>query len=183
MAVGSFIADPGVQEGLLLRSVNAVWSAQAAPLPADAADSGIVANLLGAWCLSGSECVAVGTYLPTQSAHKLGLLDTFSNGQWSASAVSLPDDPTSTFLSSVACPAAGSCVAVGNTAFEGVLGTESAGVWSFVPAPVPASASSPVFIGQVLACPSVAGCQALGNAKTTPLGSTVGLIESLTRSA
>jgi hypothetical protein len=148
-AVGYYKNTSGYYEGMTATETNGSWGAAvAAPLP-----SGFNTNpnvtLYSVACTSPGDCVADGTYETSGGAYE-ALILTQTNGTWTAAAASLsglsiasatiPDVTISDVSengadSTLACPAAGSCVAVGqytdtHGAVEGMLLTQSASAWS-----------------------------------------------------
>ena len=163
--------------GGLLLSVAALQPAAAgaalpagveAALPANAA-ANPAAFLASVSCASPGNCSAVGTYFDS-AGNIQGLLMTETGGVWGtgveaalpAGAQSQPD----TALSSVSCTAPGDCTAVGyylqgTLGFEGLLLTETGGVWATgVQAPLP-GAGEDVNVRRV-SCASAGNCVAVG---------------------
>ena len=149
----------------------------AAPVPSGAATDPDV-HLNSVSCAPATSCVAVGSY-KIASGTSRGLLETLKDGTWKP-ATAATRDASSTSLGAVSCLAANNCVLVGNTAAEGVLGTMAGDAWTLVPAPLVPPATLPVFIGQVLSCPSTSVCVAFGVARLG-YGPTGGLFEMLNR--
>jgi hypothetical protein len=176
VAVGSYIpVSPGYARGLLLTGSGKSWSAVEAPLPANAYPSGGV-SISSVACPSTALCVAVGTYNVSQQDQQ-GVLLTGSGKSWTAVDAPLPANAlgVNATSSSVACPSAAVCVAVGGyttpasprVSLQGLLLTGSGASWSGVEAPLPANAAAPdVYEGAVVssvACPSAAVCVAIGS--------------------
>lgn len=119
------------------------WSAARAPLPADTNGvSGQYATLDAVSCPEAGSCVAVGGDKVGGNVYQ-GLAETLSHGTWTPAAV---PDVSSTkgvaFLTSVSCPAPGTCVAVGFVtsaagALTPVIETLSGGRWAAVKPPLP----------------------------------------------
>jgi hypothetical protein len=161
-----------VQQGLLLTGSGSSWTAAKAPLPAGAAAvPGITLGSVA--CASGSaSCVAVGSYQDA-SGNSQGVLLTGFGSSWTAIQAPLPSGAGANprvELDSVTCPAASTCIAVGNYADAsfsfnrpGLLLTGSGSSWTATQAPLPGNAnSSPnVFITSV-ACSSGSLCTAVG---------------------
>lgn len=141
-AVGEYVDPAGHQQTLLVSGSGESWTTVPAPSPpSDAApDPDIIPSSIA--CASPGECAAVGTYLnPLQNS--LGVLLNESAGRWAGSSGAvLPSDaaPAGTagdqtvVLSSVACPQAGSCTAVGwyfdnYENGQGLLISQSHGLW------------------------------------------------------
>ena len=123
------------------------WSGTGAALPANA-DPGSTAELIATSCPTAGNCVAVGAY--ASGGHPAGLVDTESNGAWTATQVPTPGNAEiggSSEVLTVDCPAVGSCVAAGlyldsSGSAQGLLLTQTGGSWSVVEAPLPAGAGS-----------------------------------------
>lgn len=104
-AAGDYLDSSDHLQGLLETLSNDTWSATEAPLPANAT-SNPNAVLDAVTCASSTSCDAAGTY--TDSAGNTdGVLETLSDGTWSATEAPLPgnadSDPDVT-LTSISCP-------------------------------------------------------------------------------
>jgi hypothetical protein len=117
--------------------------------------------------------VAVGGYRSRGSQPRF-LAETLSGGTWTATAAPLPAGAAATqksgALQVVACPAPGSCVALGSYtadggAVDGAIDTLSGGTWTAVKAPLPPGAATTkqdaFFTGA--ACPAPGNCVTVGN--------------------
>jgi hypothetical protein len=141
-AAGEYVDPSGHQQSLLVSSSGGSWIA--APTPAAPSDANSDPNIIPSSisCSTTGQCAAVGTYInPLQNS--LGLLLNEADGQWGGgTGATLPSDaaPAGTVgdqtvvLSSVACPQAGSCTAVGwyfdnDENGQGLLVTQNAGSW------------------------------------------------------
>lgn len=140
-ATGAYLDSAGHEVGLLVSGGGRLSAAPAAPAPSDASiDPKTIPAAIA--CATPGVCAIVGTYLnPLQNS--LGLLLSESAGAWqSAAGTTLPSGaaPAGTFgdqntvLSSVACPQAGACTAVGwyydnGENSQGLLLEQSGGVW------------------------------------------------------
>jgi hypothetical protein len=144
-------------------------TATQAPLPAGAATQQAYASLVAVACPDVSSCTAVGSY--TDSADFLqGLLETGAETRWTPAKAPLPKGADSdSNLTAVACPAATSCVALGdyddssgNT--QGLLLTGSGAAWKAAKAPLPSGAPSSQYVSlNSVACPSASSCTAVGS--------------------
>ncbi|HEY0932682.1 MAG TPA: hypothetical protein VGD91_02975 [Trebonia sp.] len=158
------------------------WTASTPALPADA-DQTQWASLNDVFCPASGSCVATGRYTD-QSGNSEGLLDTLSDGTWSAVKAPLPDgaDPgkessqfdTVTLLTGVVCTAVGSCVASGQYldsagAGQGVIETLSGGHWTAVKAPLPADAAASGQLATLwtIYCQAPGSCLAGGHYKSS----------------
>ncbi len=173
VAVGNYTDSSGHQQGLEIPETNTTWgTGLAALLPAGAAADPAV-SLSSVSCISAGECAAVGNYNDT-SNHTLGLLLSESAGTWMPGlTATLPADAASSpavSLTSVTCPSAGNCDAVGyynDTAgdLQGLMVTESSGSWASGVAPtIPADAGASVFVQLLsVSCADAGDCVAVGN--------------------
>jgi len=196
VAVGAFnnFAVTPFQTQLFVDSLSdGTWTATDVPLPENASVSyydsdewnGLACPVLGS-------CVAIGQYVDT-SGQTDGLVETLSDGTWSASEAPVPPSTATSqdlSLDSIACPGAGSCAAIGEYwtvtdglegPGEGVIETLSGGVWTDTVAPVPANASGAT-VGDLLslqgvACGAAGSCIVVGDYLDTT-GQTDGLIET-----
>ena len=176
VAAGEYYDSAGVAQGLLLTGSGGTWTAQEAPLPANAAvRSGMYeGQLTGVSCPSASQCVAVGEYEDTAGSWR-GLLLTLADGAWTAQEASLPHDTTDNYaawLNGVSCPAVSRCVAVGGYGSANgwsLLLTWSGGSWTPEQAPLPADATGGSTVSAV-SCASVSQCVAVGHYGPTTNG-------------
>ena len=176
VATGWFTSAAGVPTPAIEMLAGGQWESAKPPLPADA-DTTAPAILINIACPAAGTCVAVGWYF-TGSGVRDAYVDTVANGTWKAASVPLPPDAapdkssstTSTYLASVACPQAGSCVAAGqyldnSSQTEPFIATLSGGTWTAVKAALPADAAA---TGQsaalgAIACPAPGACIAGGH--------------------
>jgi hypothetical protein len=157
---------------LLTESAGAWAVGVEATLPAGAATNpGVFVNSVS--CASAGNCSAVGYYIDS-SAQTQGVLLTESAGAWAQGVeATLPPAGAATDplvnLSSVSCPSAGNCSAVGDYVDssphrQGMLLTESAGAWAAgVEATPPAGArTDPGVRPSSVSCPSAGNCSVVG---------------------
>lgn len=128
------------------RSQPSTVSAAVAPLPSDADKSGR-SQLLGMSCPAPQFCVAVGQYTTSLGVTN-GLIDTFSNGKWSAQAEPTPDGTTTPGLLGVGCASATFCVAYGGSTIHtfsevGIIDVYNGSSWTPAWAPAPPEAVTP----------------------------------------
>jgi len=152
------------------------WTASTLPLPqgADLSDS---ASLIAIDCPAQGTCVATGGDTD-KNGHSRPFIESLSGGSWTAVWAPLPAgaaplSATATAgatLRSVACPAAGSCLAVGTYAKRGgnaaaaLIDTLSAGKWTAAAAPLPADAAAGQFASlSGISCPAPGDCAAIGS--------------------
>jgi hypothetical protein len=184
-AVGTYPDGSGGQ-GLLVTETAGSWGpAVEATLPADAnTATEQEVNLTSVSCASAGNCTAVGSYLTSSGSQ--GLMLTETAGSWAPGVEAvLPADAATTnqdaFLSSVSCPSAGNCSAVGLyddfglasgppsnlqvSVGKGLLLAETAGSWApGVEAALPANAQTPQGLTSLssVSCPSAGNCGAVG---------------------
>jgi hypothetical protein len=125
-------------------------------------------------CASAGNCVAVGSYLDAANDDQ-GLVDTEVGGTWSVSELPLGGLPNTSGnpeidLNSVACPAAGACVAVGDYRDsaghqQALIATDSGGTWVAHEADLTnfSTYSNPYGRLMSVACSSVGNCAAIGS--------------------
>jgi hypothetical protein len=114
VAVGYYSDSNGQAQGLIETYQNEAWSAQRAPLPADASTAP-GARLSAISCAASSYCVAVGRYTDNAQLGR-NLVDTIGNSGWTASSTPLPGNAGAqpgAWLHAVSCASAGWCQAVG----------------------------------------------------------------------
>jgi predicted RNase H-like HicB family nuclease len=121
-AVGWYLDHHRNSHGLLLRERAGRWSRSGLVFPPGASSAPGI-SLDSVACRSAGNCLAVGTYNPAKALRPL--LVTERNGRWSnGTEAPLPRGAGKDFngiLSSVSCPSAGTCVAVGFTETAGFL--------------------------------------------------------------
>jgi hypothetical protein len=154
---------------------NGSWLGIVGPLPL--ASSGFSAWPSSVACPGTGVCVAVGAYDAWIKPNTVveALIDTLSNGTWTAIQPPLPANtqtvpPIASELDSVSCPAVGTCVAVGrytNTDLEpqGLIDTLSHGAWTQKTAPMPSDAVNSPRASTGLTsvtCRAVGTCVAVG---------------------
>ena len=164
VAAGSYTDTSGSTKGLLETLSDGAWTVEQAPLPADAAAnpdvsfrSGPGTNLVS--CPSASFCVAAGYYTDASGSTE-GLLETWSDGAWTATKAPLPADaaanPAAAILG-VSCPTASFCLATGDytgsdNGSRSLLETWSGGSWSVTTVQAQTNVVGPV------ACVSTSAC-------------------------
>jgi Fibronectin type III domain len=161
---------------LLDTEANGTWTASApdlTQLPDPGSDTRN-AYLYDVTCVSAGNCTAVGGY-QTALPKDEGLIETETNGAWTASEADLAGLSTATNpqidLPSVSCTSAGNCVAVGYyldsaSSDQPLIETETNGVWA-VSAPnlthLPdAGATTEFSILSSVSCVSAGNCTAVG---------------------
>jgi hypothetical protein len=165
MAVGSYVdSTTGVRKTLAVKTAFGVWSAENPVNPSGATSS----RLLSVECPSSAPCTAVGRYIDSAGTRKtLAITRPNGSGTWSVSTT--PNQTASNSeLTSVWCPSAGECAAVG-TYVDG-SGThplleawDSSSGWMLGSMPMPVSSSRASLGG--LYCTSAGACTAVGSAQ------------------
>ena len=196
VAGGTYEDNSGLHfHGLLDTLSSGTWTAVAAPLPANGAatSSSSAISVTSVVCQAVGSCVAVGDY-PDASSYQWGLIDKLSSGTWTATEAPEPAGAgtdagasQSATLSSVSCPAAGTCVAVGSYEDSsketwGLVVTLSGGSWTAAQAAEPANAGTDGAGTQSAAldgvgCPSTSWCVVAGTYENAN-GYTVGYLET-----
>jgi hypothetical protein len=185
VAVGSYIDTSGDEEGLIETLSDGVWTPTMAPLPTTAnAGTNPDAVVTSVSCVAAGSCVAVGGYAASKTQSS-GLVEVLSGGTWTPKQIR-PAGLSDITFSAVTCPAAGSCVVVGDdsgaSGAGGVVGTLSHGTWTVTAAPIPPNAPA-VALGLLgaVTCPAVGSCVAVGADISFGLRSATeeGLIETL----
>jgi hypothetical protein len=155
---------------------GASWALQAVPSPSGAASTA----LIGVSCSSSTSCVAAGA--AADGATNNAFVSTFDGLGWASSTVPVPAGTTYSVLSSVSCPSAASCTAVGYATVSGattaIAERLSSSTWTSAVLPAPPGDSSTYLYG--VSCTGATSCAAVGGASS---GSTpVALAEVLTAS-
>jgi len=194
IATGTYTDTNGILQPVIETESGGTWTAEEAPLPADAdqslvqMDGGDTLNSLS--CSTSGSCVAVGTYVtgPAPPGDPFGavlqsFVDTLSNGAWTATKLPLPSDAASIGVQSsywtVSCGDAGDCAAVGGywSATDNVgtvLDTLSSGTWTAIAAPLPADAVQGNLTYPSIACAPGGSCVAIGVYENTANSTGVG---------
>lgn len=136
-AGGEYNDSLGNAQAMVVTESRGTWGRGAeVKLPLNAA-SDPAAEVNGVACTSPGNCVAVGYYQPTGgTGDDSGFIVTQRRGNWgrAIAAAPLPKGTTASGLYAVACPAAGSCEAVGyigmDSAYEGVVLEQAHGRWT-----------------------------------------------------
>jgi hypothetical protein len=181
-------AANGAPQPVIATLQRGIWTVALAPLPADASASPVAADLAAISCTAPGSCVAVGSYLAASGGWR-PLIETLANGNWTPGAAPLAPNTDNVMLYSVACPAAGTCVAVGNNVYgnsvgpgtdPGVIETLADGTWSVATAPQPTGAPGQ-FWGYLwgVACPAPGSCVAVGGYNTAKSQTSLPQIDTL----
>jgi hypothetical protein len=192
-AIGDYTDNNGHYQGLIETLASRTWAATTAPEPADVAKAGTVfaPSYYAIACPASGSCTALGIYVGFDAVAR-GVFETLSKGTWTAADAPLPANANgnpAVFMTgsegtdTLACPAAGSCTAVGgytdaNGKGQALIETLINGTWTATEAPLPANAASNsgASLGAV-ACPPASSCTAIGN-YTDANGHDQGLVET-----
>jgi hypothetical protein len=173
-AAGGFYTDAANQiQGLLLTLSGGTWAATTSPIPPDANATPypIVRSVA---CGAPGSCAAVGNYGVGSPGRGQALLLALSGNTWSVVQPSLPPDADASAqvnLPAVACPGAGSCVAVGSysgigNSQRGLVLTQAGQQWTASELFVNGGSPSPLLSLSSVACPAVGSCTAVGDYRT-----------------
>ena len=175
-AVGASVASSTVT-ALVERWNGSVWSVVSSPNPIGAAAS----EFSAVSCRAATSCIAVGQF--TTSATTMTLVESWNGSVWSVVPSPNPTGATTSVLTGVSCTSSLSCIAVGGSVSAGTILTlvESwnGSVWSVVPSPNPAGATTSGLSG--VSCTGPSSCDAVGNAISSSATNT--LVESWNGSA
>ncbi len=157
-AVGGWFAGTptsSAESTLVERWNGSAWSIVPSPNVSDAIDSG----LSGVACATATSCFAVGSsYTEVRNDT---LVEHWDGTSWSIEPSPDPGSSSDNELSSVACPLATGCIAVGSASGRGTLVERRDGTsWSIVRSPNPTGSTAAALTG--ISCPSVARCFAVG---------------------
>lgn len=175
VAVGFYYEPSGDWQGLIATEAAGSWSGQQASLASlPSVSSTPAATLDGVSCTSVGNCVAVGSYADAGDDYQ-GLVETETDGSWTAGKLPLAGLPSTATdpevdLRSIACPSAGSCVAVGDYQDgsgheQALIATESSGSWTAHRADLSSfSTYSDPYANLVqVSCGSTGNCAAVGS--------------------
>lgn len=169
-AVGSCVVAgttfDGNYEGLIDTLSSGTWTATGVATPDGQPSTDV--QLTSVACTGPTACVATG--LDLESGVEQGIFETLASGTWTPSVAPTPAGTPSGAnieVHNVACPAAGTCVAVGQSdvtgTVNGLLWNLAAGSWAVTATPLPADASAssdPSFAP--FTCPGAGVCIAVG---------------------
>ena len=174
VAVGSYLTTSDNQNGFVAALSGTTWSAQAAPLPANAASTGSGLNAVS--CASTAFCVAGGEYADNSGGQN-GWLVSDANGTFTGATAPQPsgagtdaDGRQDSSLAGVACPSANSCAAAGS--YEDASGNQwplidtwNGTSWTGLQGPLPSGGNARMFTQPLVSvsCGSPALCVAVGN--------------------
>jgi hypothetical protein len=172
VAVGNYRGQDSAAPGLIETLSNGTWTPVEAPLPSGAALTH-QASINSVTCPDVGTCVAAGTYVDQNSVNQ-NLVETLSNGTWTATEVPRPTGAVgskNSGLGAISCPSADSCVATGWYDYSGnpfqsspnMIATSSGGTWLSVGAPTPAKTAVNRISLNGVACPAADNCVVTGS--------------------
>jgi hypothetical protein len=183
LAVGQYNTFATVTKTLAMRWNGTRWSILSSPNASGSA----VSVLAGIACASATSCFAVGGFfVNTQdTSNELTLVEQWNGTTWSI--VTSPDQPLAvdSALTSVSCPSAGSCFAVGSYDTQLVTSTLTerwdGSTWSIVPSANPSGSPDSELSG--VTCTSPSSCFAVGLGHGTLIERWNGTIWGIVKSA
>jgi hypothetical protein len=172
VAVGSY--GGARSRGFAATESHGAWRAAVQLRRPSNAGAEYSALILGVGCTGPGNCVAGGNYSDT-TGHHAAMVVTEVNGKWQRG-LELKPPPNATIhqpviLTGLACPARGSCVAVGVYAEKGdrsaaFAATESGGTWHQaiqLIMPTDESTTSPLIFVNSVACSGAGSCVVVGS--------------------
>jgi hypothetical protein len=175
-AAGTYENGSGMSLTLAEAGNGKSWSVQTPPDPAGATYS----EFSAVSCTASSSCTAAGSYA-TKGGVPLTLAEAWSGSSWSIKTTPNPAGATSSELLGVACPAVGSCGAVGqythgtDSLWLPLIEARSGSSWSITTIVNPAGAAISDFFD--VSCTSARACTAVGTYLNS-LGATITLAEA-----
>jgi hypothetical protein len=178
VATGQYRDSDGGTEGVIDTLSGGTWAAAQAPLPADAAASGQLAAVWAISCPAPGTCLA-GGYYDSSGGQPRYLIETLSNGTWTASARPLPagaaanqewSQKQATTVEGLACQSVSYCVlpasyVTSGGAIASVIETLAGGTWTVASEPLPADAvagSKQDGYLALVSCPAAGSCLTSG---------------------
>lgn len=171
LASAAGIALVAAPTSAVVASVPATWTAIQAP----SSVAGDPVELAAVDCPVAGDCVAVGEESVENGYASRPVVEVESDGAWSAELVPMPAGSASGQLTSISCPAVGSCVAVGTwsaytpstaTDSNALIETLSGGTWTGLEATAPSGGIHAAAAGALVSvdCPAAGDCVAVGTA-------------------
>jgi sugar lactone lactonase YvrE len=161
IAVGDYQDASTVEWALSLQQTESSWTALEMPVPSGAKSS----RLTGTACSSGTDCIAVGSYLDSGDVRTMLTLH-WDGTEWSIIGIAPPSGARSSELLAVSCASGSSCAAVGRYVdAEGqprplAINWDGA-AWTAVKVSLGVEATASHLTG--VDCPSTSGCVAIGS--------------------
>jgi hypothetical protein len=188
VAVGTYSDSSNHEQAFVASDSAGTWAVSKVNMSGLGTGANPSAQLVTASCPSAGSCAAVGSY-EDSSNHEQGLIDTETNGNWTASRAdlsalsSIATNP-GLQLTSVSCPSAGDCTAVGkytdaslpDGSWQGLVVSSTGGVWSDAAEfklPANASFTNPSHTAQPglgidsVSCSSPGNCMTVGSYSAT----------------
>jgi len=185
VAVGGYLDGSGHTQSTFDVLSGGHWTAKEAPAPSDLGNQ---VQMYSVSCPAPGSCTAVGNYVNT-GGKEPGLIDTLSNGQWTAQIAPAPNDAMTNQigeLDTVSCPTTNFC-GVGGFYRNSHNGNqlevlqESNGTWAALDAPLPNDAATLANArgnADSISCVADMTCEMVGQYADTS-GNNVGLLEHL----
>jgi hypothetical protein len=174
--VGTYLDTDLNLQAVIETLAGGTWTVSDAPSLAGGSNPNT--ELSAVTCPSEGSCVAVGATYDDTGLQAQALVETLSDGTWTASVAPTPgkaSPKTEAALNAVSCPTVGSCQAVGAYGTKkvsfGLAETLANGTWTATEVPAPANASGDVSLSDV-SCAVEGSCEAVGNygAAESPAG-------------
>jgi hypothetical protein len=177
MAVGSAVTTSPDEETLVEQWNGSSWSIDTSP-----SVSGALQTILSSVsCTSSTDCIAVGYSLASSSTEPV--FEQWNGSSWTLGSPATPSGSADNELSSVACAAGDTCVAVGrtyatNSSPAATLAEQFDGTsWSVDTTPNPTGVLGDFLVS--LSCTSATTCYAAGESYLDNSGDTDTLVEQL----
>jgi hypothetical protein len=163
LAVGYGDDTSGVERPLAERWGGTAWQIQPTPNP-----GGSGALLQGVACATSTSCTAVGA--TSTSASQQTLAEHYDGSAWLIQPTPAPRGAAASSLAGIACPASGSCLAVGTFSPDGthndtLIERQSGSTWTVQGSPNASGAFGSFLQG--VACTLTTACQAVGYSEPT----------------
>jgi len=160
------LAATAVPAGSTMRSHSELTSAGLVA-PHSSSSGALDNNLTNVACTSGTQCVAVGTYIPAAGG-SLPLIELWDGTSWAIVPNPIPIGDFGS-LQTVSCISSSDCVAVGGTSTQPLAESWNGTTWSAMPSPDVLGTLSAV------SCISSSDCVAVGGTSSSELQTLVEL--------
>jgi hypothetical protein len=169
VGVGRYYDGSSDQQGMIFTLRGGTWTAQELSLSGLEPYADPFVQLPQVSCPSAGNCVAVGSYEDAAQIRQ-GLTATEVGGVWFSDRLDLsrlPGNPTGASLSSVSCPSAGSCSALGSditsAGDQPATVSQTGSLWAPAAAlALPTNGAAQGGDGSSISCASPGDCTALG---------------------
>jgi hypothetical protein len=189
---GTYSDTSSYEQAFVATDAGGTWTASEISMTGLGTGANPYADLSGVSCAAAGSCAAVGSYVDS-SGHDQGLIDTQAGGVWTPSKANLSSLPSVSSnpiaqLTSVSCPSAGACTAVGRYvdgsaplgSYQGLVLSLTGAAWSAAAKftlPANASFTNPGHVAQPglaigsVSCSSAGNCMAVGSYSATSTNS------------